>query len=179
MDAAQLPDLDGLDREALKTLLIAHQEELRTLAALAATRQEELRSLEAELDSHRQTLSEQDDQLRSSSEQIEHLKLVIEKLRRRVFGVKSEKIVIQLEQLELHLEDLESSQAESEAAVDRVRPAKEPQKRSRRKPLPSICRARLSATHFRATAVPTAAVSCASSAKMSPNSWSTSPTASR
>jgi len=131
-----LPDLDGLDREALKALLIAHQEELRTLAALAATRQEELRSLEAELDSHRQTLSEQDDQLRSSSEQIEHLKLVIEKLRRRVFGVKSEKIVIQLEQLELHLEDLESSQAESEAAVDRVRPAKEPQKRSRRKPLP-------------------------------------------
>ena len=95
MDAAQLPDLDGLDREALKALLIAHQEELRTLAALADSRQDELRSLEAELDSHRQTLSQQDDQLRSSSEQIEHLKLVIEKLRRRVFGVKSEKIIIQ------------------------------------------------------------------------------------
>ena len=61
-----------------------------------------------------------------SSEQIEHLKLVIEKLRRRVFGVKSEKIVIQLEQLELHLEELESSQAEMEAAVERVRPAAEP-----------------------------------------------------
>jgi transposase len=65
MDAAQLSDLDGLDREALKALLIAHQEELRTLAALAASHQDELRSLEAELDSHRQTLSPQDDQLRS------------------------------------------------------------------------------------------------------------------
>ena len=73
---------------------------------------------------------------RSSSEQIEHLKLVIEKLRRRVFGVKSEKIVIQLEQLELHLEELESSQAEMEAAVERVMPAAEPKTRSRRKPLP-------------------------------------------
>ena len=133
MDAAQLPDLDGLDREALKALLIAHQEELRTLAA---SHQDELRSLQAELDSHLQTLSQQDDQLRSSSEQIEHLKLVIEKLRRRVFGVKSEKIVIQLEQLELHLEELESSQAEAEAAVERVRPAAEPKTRSRRKPLP-------------------------------------------
>jgi len=51
MDAAQLPDLDGLDREALKALLIAHQEEVRTLAALAASHRDELRSLQAELDS--------------------------------------------------------------------------------------------------------------------------------
>jgi len=136
MDAAQLPDLDGLDREALKALLIAHQEEVRTLAALAASHQDELRSLQAELDSHLQTLSQQDVQLRSSSEQIERLKLIIEKLRRRVYGVKSEKIVIQLEQLELHLEELECSQAEAEAVAERVRPPAEPQKRPRRKPLP-------------------------------------------
>jgi transposase len=136
MDAAQLPDLDGLDREALKALLIAHQEEVRTLAALAASHRDELRSLQAELDSHLQTLSQQDVQLRSSSEQIERLKMIIEKLRRRVYGVKSEKIIIQLEQLELHLEELESSQAEAEAVVERVRPSAEPQKRSRRKPLP-------------------------------------------
>jgi transposase len=108
MDSAQLPDLDGLDREALKALLIKHQEEL---LSLAASHENELRSLEAELESHRQTLSQQDEELRSSSDQIEHLKLVIEKLRRRVFGVKSEKVVIQLEQLELHLEELETSQA--------------------------------------------------------------------
>ena len=139
-----MPDLDGLDREALKALLVAHQEQLGSLAAshedelrsLAASYEDELRSLEAELESHRQTLSEQDRQLRSSSEQIEHLKLVIEKMRRRMFGVKSEKIVVQLEQLELHLEELESSQAEMEAAVERVRPAAEPKTRPRRKPLP-------------------------------------------
>ena len=57
MDAAQLPDLDGLDREALKALLIQHQEEL---LSLAASHEDELRSLEAELDTHRQTLSQQD-----------------------------------------------------------------------------------------------------------------------
>jgi multidrug efflux pump subunit AcrA (membrane-fusion protein) len=122
MDSASLPNLDGLDREALKALVLAHQAELA--------------ALEAELESQRRILSEQSQELRSSSEQIEHLKLVIEKLRRRVFGVKSEKIVIQLEQLELHLEELESSQAETEAAVERVRPAAEPKSRSRRKPLP-------------------------------------------
>jgi transposase len=133
MDSAQLPDLDGLDREALKALLVAHQEQL---LSLAASHENELRSLEAELESQRNILSEQSQELRSSSEQIEHLKLVIEKLRRRVFGVKSEKIVIQLEQLELHLEELESSQAEMEAAVERVRPTAGTKTRSRRKPLP-------------------------------------------
>src|SRR5450755_4293157 len=103
MDRAQLPDLDMLDREALKALIVAHQEELRSLAA---SHEDELRSLEIELESHCQTLSQQDEQLRSSSEQIGHLKLVIEKLRRMMFGVKSEKIVLQLEQLELHVEEL-------------------------------------------------------------------------
>jgi transposase len=122
MDAAHLPDLDGLDREALTALVLAHRSELA--------------ALEAELESHRQTLSEQTQELHSSGEQIEHLKLIIEKLRRRIFGVKSEKIVVQLEQLELHLEELESSQAEMEAAVERVKPAEEPKARSRRKPLP-------------------------------------------
>jgi transposase len=129
MDAAPLPDLDTLDREALLALLVAHQVELRS-------HEDELRSLQAELESQRQTLSQQDEQLRSSSEQIEHLKLIIEKLKRRMFGVKSEKMVVQLEQLELHLEELESTQAEMEAAVERVTPAAEPKTRSRRKPLP-------------------------------------------
>src|SRR6201984_753279 len=133
MDAAPLLDLDALDREALLALLRAHQEHLRSVAA---SKKDEVRSLEVELESHRHTLSQQDEELRSSSEQIEHLKLVIEKLKRRMFGVKSEKIVLQLKQLELHLEELESSQAEMEAAVERITPAEEPKARSRRKPLP-------------------------------------------
>jgi DNA repair exonuclease SbcCD ATPase subunit len=130
MDSAQLPDLDGLDVEALKALVAAHRAEV-------AARDAEIAVREAEIEHERQALCNQIEELRrSSSEQIEHLKLVIEKLRRRVFGVKSEKIVIQLEQLELHLEELESSQAEMEAAVERVAPAAEPKTRSRRKPLP-------------------------------------------
>jgi transposase len=133
MDAAQFPDLDSLDREALLALLVAHQEELRSLAA---SHEDQLRSLQAELESHRQTLSQQDEQLRSRSEQIEHLKLMIEKLRRAMFGKKSEKIVVQLEQLELQLEELESAQAEMETAIESVAPAGEVKPRSPRKPLP-------------------------------------------
>jgi hypothetical protein len=79
MDAAQLPDLDTLDREALKALIRSHQEEL---SSQLAARDEELRRLEAELESQRKILSEQSQELRSGSEQIEHLRLVIEKLRR-------------------------------------------------------------------------------------------------
>ena len=133
MDAAQLPDLDSLDREALLALLVAHQEELRSLAA---SHEDQLRSLQVELESHRQTLSQQEEQLRSRSEQIEHLKLMIEKLRRAMFGKKSEKIVVQLEQLELQLEELESARAEMETAIENVSPATEVKPRSPRKPLP-------------------------------------------
>jgi transposase IS166 family protein len=72
---APLPDLDGLDPEALKALLIAkHNESI-----------------------------EQHKQLRSNSQEIEHLKLVIEKYRRMIFGRKSEKLTRELEQLELRL----------------------------------------------------------------------------
>jgi len=44
---------------------------------------------------------------------IEHLKLVIIKVRRMQFGLKSEKISRQIEQLELQLEDLETKRAEN------------------------------------------------------------------
>jgi transposase len=129
MVAVPLPDLDSLDVEALKALVISQHGELKK-------QQEALAEQCQILAEQRQTLAEQIKELCSGSEQIEHLKLVIEKLRRRIFGVKSEKIVVQLEQLELHLEELESSQAGMEAAVERVTPAEEPKARSRRKPLP-------------------------------------------
>jgi len=94
MDRAPLPDLDSLDRDALLALVRAHQERLEFLIA---TRDEELRRLEAELESHRHTLSEQSDELRARSQRIEHLKLMVEKLRHVIFGTKSEKIILQLE----------------------------------------------------------------------------------
>jgi transposase len=133
MDRAPLPDLDLLDRDALLSLFHAQQEKLESLIA---DRDEELRRLEAELESHRKTLSEQADELRSRSERIEHLKLLVDKLRHVLFGARSEKIVVKLEQLELELEEEETAYAELEAAAERLSSAQEPKTRPVRKPLP-------------------------------------------
>lgn len=122
MVRAPLADLDSLDAEALKALIL--------------TQREEFASLEAQLESQRKTVSEQHQELLAGREQIEHLKLVVEKLRHMMFGAKSEKIVLQLDQLELHLEELESAQAEAEAAFDPLVPVQETKTRSTRKPLP-------------------------------------------
>ncbi len=53
----------------------------------------------------------QHEQLLSRESEIEHLKLLIAKLRRMQFGRKSEKLDQQIEQLELKLEELESAKA--------------------------------------------------------------------
>jgi transposase len=133
MDRTSFPDLDSLDRDALVALVLANQ---KKIDSLVRTRDEEICRLETELESHRQTLSEQADELSSRSERIEHLKLMVEKLRHLMFGTKSEKIVIKLEQFELELEDMETAQAESESAVERLSPTREPKARPERKPLP-------------------------------------------
>jgi len=176
MDGASHPDLDSLDRDALVTLFLTQQERIDCLIAI---RDEELRRLEAELESHRQTLSEQADELRSRSERIAHLKLMVEKLRHVIFGTKSEKIVLKLEQMELELEDRETTQAELEAGVERVSATNEPKARPERKPFRSTFRVKLSGMLRAAMAVLIAAASCASLAKISPNSSSTSPRTSR
>ena len=136
MDRAPLPDLNSLDREALLALFRAQREQQEKLDEMLAARDQEIQRLEAELESHRQTLSEQGDELRSRSERIEHLKLMVEKFRHLVFGTKSEKILLKLEQLELQLEEDETTQAEGEALAERVSPAKEPKAHPERKPLP-------------------------------------------
>ena len=100
MDQSSVPDLDSLHRDRLVALVLEHQEKL---TALIAARDEELRLLEAELDAHRHILSQQADELRSRSEHVEHLKLMVNKVRHMIFGTKSEKIVIRLEQFELEL----------------------------------------------------------------------------
>lgn len=61
---------------------------------------------------------------------------MFEKLRHVIFGTKSEKIIIKLEQMELELKDHETTNAELEAGADRVSPTKEPKPRPERKPLP-------------------------------------------
>jgi hypothetical protein len=54
----------------------------------------------------------QQEKLLSRDSEIEHLKLIIAKLRRMMFGTKSEKITREIEQLELKLEELEVREAE-------------------------------------------------------------------
>lgn len=68
MDVGTLPDLNRLDIEALKALVVEQREQ------------------------HLKALS-------SKTLQVEHLKLVVEKLRRMIFGAKSEKAVIGLSSL--------------------------------------------------------------------------------
>src|SRR5580658_4186623 len=58
----------------------------------------------------------QHEQLLSRDNEIEHLKLLIAKLRRMQFGRKSEKLDRQIEQLELRLDELQATPAENTAA---------------------------------------------------------------
>jgi len=116
MVPAVLPDLGALDVEALKALVLAkHSESL-----------------------------EQHKKLTSHAQEIEHLRLTIEKYRRMMFGRKSEKLTGQLEQLEFRLEELETAQAAedaAESAPEATQPASTPASSKRssrpaRKPLP-------------------------------------------
>jgi transposase len=116
MVVAALPDLDQLDIEALRALVMAkHSESM-----------------------------EQHKELTSTTHEIEHLKLVIEKYRRMIFGRKSEKLTGQLEQLEFRLEELETAQAAEEAAQatteatppSSTQATKKSRPRPARKPLP-------------------------------------------
>ncbi len=102
MDARTLPDLEQLDSEALKSLILSLQEQVFSHRKQLSTQQEEILS--------------QREQLASRDAEIEHLKLLIAKLRRMQFGRSSEKLDRQIEQLELRLEELQTSQAEKTAA---------------------------------------------------------------
>jgi transposase len=142
MDSAPLPDLDSLDRHALMALLIKHRTELESQQSELASREAELASrnaklvaLASELESKKKELVDQGRELLSRTEYIEHLKLQVEKLRRMLFGTKSEKIIIKLDQLELHLEEMEAARAELETAIEAASPEPEVQKPAR-KPLP-------------------------------------------
>src|ERR1039458_9095756 len=80
-------------------------------------------------------------QILSNDNEIEHLKLLVAKLRRMQFGRRSEKSTRQIEQLELQLEEREASRAE-EATSSESEPAAKttssPAKAAdrRRRPLP-------------------------------------------
>jgi transposase len=90
-ERADLPDLDGLDPESLKALI---------------------RTQHAEILRQDQVLFSKDEQLLSRDAEIEHLKLLVAKLRREQFGRSSEKLDRQIAQLELRLGELEASRAQ-------------------------------------------------------------------
>src|SRR6202163_2306765 len=94
-ERAALPDLDTLNHEALKALIVAQH---------------------AQILSKDEQLLQRDEQLASREQEIEHLKLLIAKLRRMQFGRKSEKLDRQIEQLELRLDELQATHAENTVA---------------------------------------------------------------
>ena len=112
---AGLPDLDTLNQDALKALVLAQREEILL---------------------QRQQLQTQDEQLAWRQAEIERLQLLIAKLRRMQFGRRSEKLDRQIEQLELQLDELQTAQAETRAdspspevteqAAERKKPARRP-----------------------------------------------------
>jgi transposase len=91
----------------------------------------DLRSLDKE--THRALVLAQQEKLLSRDSEIEHLKLIIAKFRRMMFGTKSEKVAREIEQLELKLEELEVRKAECAEARPQSEP---PSKRPSRQPLP-------------------------------------------
>jgi transposase len=104
-----LPD----DAETLKALLIAARaSEARTQEALATAR------IEAEKSAAEAARAVAD---RTGLEAlIAHLKFVIEKLRRELYGSRSERGAKLLDQLELELEEMEASAREDELAAERA-----------------------------------------------------------
>ena len=104
MFAASLPDLNSLDLEAVKALLV---------------------------DRHDQYTSA----LSSRTSEIERLVLLVEKLQRMLFGAKSEKVLRQIDQLELQLEEMQAANAVEELRA--VAPAERPvAAKPFRRPLP-------------------------------------------
>ena len=114
MVAQNLPDLDQLDPEALKSLILTQHAQILT---------------------QNQALLSKDEQLLSRDAEIEHLKLLIAKLRRVQFGRSSEKLDRQIEQLELRLGELEASRTKE---VELRKPASggAAVRRAARRPLP-------------------------------------------
>ena len=119
----------------------------------------------------------QQEKLLGRDSEIEHLKLIIAKLRRMMFGTKSEKIAREVEQLELKLEELETGQAER---AQQALPVAAPPARSGSVALcPSICPAKPTPICLWKEPAQRAVVSCASWAKTFPRCWNISRLASR
>jgi len=98
---------------------------------------------------------------------IVHLKLEIEKLKRTIYGPRSERTArLLLDQMELRLEELEASAAEDEIAAEQAvakttKVAAFSRKRPARKPFLSICLVNAWSFQGRRFALVAAAIGCA------------------
>ena len=113
-----LPDLDVLDVAALKALARAQHKQSQAQQDLIKAQQEQYLA-----------------SLSSRASEIAHLKLLLDKLQRMLFGARSEKLVRQVAQLELQLEELETSRGEEEVSAHLPFPTEtqqEPKQSSRR-----------------------------------------------
>jgi transposase len=107
-------------------LIVAHA---LILAERAARRQSEARAARAEADlSHAQATASSADAL------IARLRLEIEKLRRTLYGARSERRERLLDQLEMQLEDVEADATEDELAAERSTPSTVVKSFERRRP---------------------------------------------
>ena len=121
---ATLPDLDTLNPQALRALILAQHQTLIVQAE--------------EIQTQRQQLQAQDEKLAGRQAEIERLQLLIAKLRRMQFGRRSEKLARQIEQLELQLDELATASAEqpeSSSPPGAAGPAT-PGRKPARRPLP-------------------------------------------
>jgi transposase len=120
-----LPDLETLDTDALKALLV---------------------------ETHARVV-EQQAEIVSGKNEIESLKLLIFKLRRMQFGRRSERVGRQIEQLELKLDELETDRAsrpEGPPVVEALRESRRPARR----PLPAALPRETETLHPEETACP-------------------------
>jgi transposase len=105
----------------------AYPDDIEALKAMLRERDARIGHLEDVVESHKAANA-------TAKAEIEHLKLLIAKLRRMQFGRKSEKLDCQIEQLELRLEELEAD--EGAAPIEIPKTPRTAPEQSPRKPLP-------------------------------------------
>lgn len=116
------------------TRAIPLPDDVETLKAMLLEQAETLRERDAQVVKLQERVDSQEAALASRAAEIEHLKLLIAKLRRMQFGRKSEKLDRQIEQLELRLEDLQAD--EGAAPIEIPKTARTAPEVPQRKPLP-------------------------------------------
>jgi transposase len=128
------PESLPTDLVAAHALILAERATRREAEALAARAQAEAATAKAEVANAQADLS-------STEALIGHLKLEIEKLRRQLYGSRSERKARLLDQMELQLEDLEAAATEDELAAEKATERTQTvrsfqRKRPSRKPFP-------------------------------------------